>query len=106
MAELAEKEQFWAEELEWLRNENEQKLKGKLRRREIAKQRKGAELDKKHRLEQLYKELELMEIEDQRWYEIEIAWILEVIEKQKNNKKMPLLVYQLLDELVKRRIED
>lgn len=37
MSELAEKEQFWSEELEWLRNENEEKLKGKLRRREIVK---------------------------------------------------------------------
>lgn len=64
MAELAEKEQMWSEELEWLWNENEQKLKGKLWRREIAKQWKGAELDWKHWLEQLYKELELMEIED------------------------------------------
>lgn len=73
MNELAEKEQFWSEELERLRNENEQKLKGKLRRREIIKQRKGADLDKKHRLEQLYKELELMEIEDQRRYELELA---------------------------------
>ena len=47
-----------------------------------------------------------MEIEDHRRYEIELARVMEVVERQKNNKKMPLLVYQLLDEMAWRRSED
>jgi hypothetical protein len=41
-------EQFWAEELERMRNENETLLKSRIKRRKLAKDKRGLDLDKKH----------------------------------------------------------
>ena len=62
-----------------MKAESEMSLNDKLQRWKLMWEKKRLEMEKKHRDEKLKTEIELMEIEDIRKTEKEMAWIVEII---------------------------
>jgi hypothetical protein len=106
LAELEEKEQEWAEDLEKQRQLQEQHLFEKKKRRELYRMRNQFRLDAKHRDEDLKKELELMAFEAYKRENESTEEIEKTLEEFKGQKDLPLKIYKMLEEMVSKRLDD
>lgn len=106
LAELQDKEQEWAEDLEKQKQLQEQQLFEKKKRRELYRMRNQFKLEAKHRDENLQKELELMEFEAYKKENEYLETINKMLEEKKGQKDLPLAVYKTVEDMISKRLDD
>jgi hypothetical protein len=106
MRELDKKEQEWTEEIEREKELQEQALLERKKRIKLKREKNMFKQDTKNRQETLDKEIELMNFDAQKKMEKALELIKKTMKDRKNDKKLPLLIYKMLDEMIRNRLDD